>query len=339
MTDQHLPNDETPITVAVSGAGGMIGYSLVFRMAAGGMFGGERRITLRLLEHPWRMPHLQATAMELEDCAFPLLHSVVITDDPREAFAGADWIVLLAGSPRDVPSPSRLDLLKRNGEIYVDHGRAINAVAPTARILVVAAPCNINCMIAMDHAPDVPQEHWFALNRVNQIRAVAQIAHKTGTAVGHVHGVTVWGNHGDRVYVDVRHAYINGKQFTDVIDDPIWAGETLQQIVRHRAAEVFQRRGVAPSATAAQAILGTIHSIVTPTPLGRSFAAAVRSDGSYGVPRGLIFGFPLRTEDGRHWSIVDDLYLDDFAQEQLALNVAQLEYEVVMAERWFGQVP
>jgi malate dehydrogenase len=336
MSEPRRSQDVDPITVAVSGAGGMIGYQLVFRLAAGGMFGGDRPIALRLLEHAWRMPHLQATAMELDDCAFPLLRQTTITDDPREAFAGADWIVMLAGSPRDVPSPSRLDLLRRNGEIYVEHGRAVNSVAPAARILVVAAPCNVNCMIAMNHAQDVPREHWFALNRVNQMRAASLIAKQAEVPVSHVHGVTVWGNHGDRVYVDLHHAWIDGRPAGDFITDVQWARNTLQQAVRHRAADVFQRRGVAPAATAAQAILGTVHSIVTPTPLGRSFAAAVASDGSYGVPQGLIFGFPLRTEDGRTWSIVDDLYLDEFAQEQLAQNVVQLEQEAVMAERWFG---
>lgn len=326
-----------PITIAVSGAGGMIGYSLLFRIAAGGMFGSEQPISLRLLEHGWRMPHLRAAAMELEDCAFPLLRSLVLADDAHEAFAAADWIILLAGSPRDVPKPSRLELLKRNGSIYVEHGRAVNAVAPTARIIVVAAPCNTNCLIAMKHAQDVPREHWFALSRVNQIRAAALIAQKAGVSVRNVHRLAVWGNHGDQVYIDLHNARLGARPAGEIITDDKWARETLQEFVRHRAADIFQLRGVAPAATATQAILGTVHSLVTPTPLERFFSVAVPSDGSYGVPRNLVFAFPVRTEDGRSWSIVDGLYLDEFAQEQIKLNIEQLEQEAVFAERWFGQ--
>jgi malate dehydrogenase len=330
------PNDTPPITVAISGAGGMIGYSLLLRIAAGGMFGPERPVELKLLEHSWRMPHLRAAALELEDCAFPLLRSTTSTDDPREAFAGADWIILLAGSPRDVPKPKRLELLKRNGEIYVEHGRAINAASPTARILVIAGPCNTNCLIAMRHAQDVPREHWFALSRVNQMRAAVLIAQKAGVPVRRVHRVAVWGNHGEQVYVDLHNARIGNRPAGEVITDLNWARGDLQERVRHRAAEIFELRGVAPAATACQAVLGTVHSLVTPTPLDRFFAAAVPSDGSYGVPKDIVFSFPLRTEDGATWSIVDDLYIDEFAQDQIKRNVEQLEQEALLASRWFG---
>jgi malate dehydrogenase len=330
------PRDMPAITVAISGAGGAVGYGLVFRIAAGAMFGANQRVSLRLLEHQNKMRQLQATAMELTDCAFPLLDSFVVTDDPLEAFAGADWIVLLAGSPRDVPKPSRIDVLRANGQIYVDHGRAINRASPAARILVVAAPCNANCMIAMSQAHDVPKEHWFALNRLDRMRATAMIAQKAGVPVGEVNRVIVWGNHSDLMYVDYHHAFIGKRPAHEVIQDIQWAHETLQKSVAHRTAEIDRLRGGTPVATAAQAILGTIHSITTPTPFEQRFGAAVCSDGSYGVPRGLIFGFPLRTEDGRQWQIEQGLYLDDFAQTKIDRNVAELEYEAVLAQEWFG---
>lgn len=330
------PRDHSPITVAISGAGGAVGYGLVFRIAAGAMFGAQQRVSLRLLEHSDKMRRLQATAMELNDCAFPLLDSFVVSDDPLEAFAGADWIVLLAGSPRDVPKPSRVDMLRANGEIYVEHGRAINRASPSARILVVAAPCNANCMIAMNQAHDVPKQHWFALNRLDRMRATAMIAHKAGVPVSKVNRVIVWGNHSDLMYVDFHNAFIGDRPAHEVVNDVQWAHETLQRAVAHRSAEIFRLRGGSPVATAAQAIIGTIYSITTPTPFEQRFGAGVYSDGSYGVPRGLIFGFPLRTEDGKQWRIEEGLYLDDFAQTKIDRNVAELEYEAVLAQEWFG---
>jgi malate dehydrogenase len=274
--------------------------------------------------------------MELTDCAFPLLDSFVVTDDPLEAFADADWIVLLAGSPVDVPRPSRIDVLKANGGIYVEHGRAINQASPSARILVVAAPCNANCMIAMSQAHDVPKQHWFALNRLDRMRATALIAQKAGVPVSQVNRVNVWGNHGELMYVDFHNAYIGNAPAHEVIQDLQWSHETLQKSVANRSSEIFRLRGRSPIATATQAILGTIHSIVTPTPFERTFGAGVFSDGSYGVPDGLIFGFPLRTEDGQQWAIEQGLYLDEFAQTKIDRNVAELEYEAVLAQEWFG---
>jgi len=334
MQPEH--EERRPIHVAISGAAGTVGYGLLFRIAAGGMFGADQPVALRLLEHPRQMARLRATAMELTDCAFPLLHSHSITDDPLEAFAGADWIILLAGSPRETPRPARTDLLRRNGAIYVEHGRAINKASPAARILAVSAPCNANCMIAMSHAPDVPKEHWFALNRLDAMRGTALIAEKAGVPVGHVNRVTVWGNHSELQYIDFHNAFINETPARGLIHDVQWAHETLQAAVARRSAEVFELRGGSPAATAAQAILSTVRSLTMPTPFGRRFAAAVCSDGSYGVPRGLVFGFPLRTDDGRNWTIVPDLYLDEFAQTKIDRNVTELEYEAVLAQEWFG---
>jgi malate dehydrogenase len=328
--------DLPPIRIAISGAGGLVAYHLAFRIAAGGMFGADQRVTLSLLEQPWRMPLVRALAMELGDCSFPLLHSQVVTADPSEAFSDADWIILLAGAPRASPSPSRLELMKRNGEIYVEHGRAINSTALNARIIVVAAPCNTNCMIAMDRAPNIPREHWFAMNRLDQLRAKALVAEKANVDVSRVHGVAVWGNHGDQVYVDIHHALIDDQPADKVIDDVHWVQTTLQDFVRRRSAELFSMRNASPAGTACQAILGTVRSISNPTPLMRHFTASVPSDGSYGVPSALVFGFPLRTESGKTYSIAQDYYLDEFAQEQIAINIKQLEQEAVAAQRWFS---
>jgi malate dehydrogenase len=327
---------KSPIKVAISGAGGTVGYGLVFRIAAGAMFGADQPVSLRLLETPEKMQLLRATSLELSDCAFPLLHSHLITDDPSEAFAGAHWIILLADSPHEVPRPARAEMLKRNGAIYVEHGRAINRASPAARILVVSAPCNANCMVAMSHAPDVPKEHWFALNRLDAMRATVLIAEKAGVPVSQVNRVTVWGNHSELQYIDFHNAFIHDTPAHEIVKDVQWAHETLQSAVAKRSKEIFELRGCSPAATAGQAILGTIHSITVPTPFGRRFDAAVCSDGSYGVPRGLVFGFPLRTEDGRTWSIVPNLFLDEFAQTKIDRNVAELEYEAVLAQEWFG---
>ncbi|HEX3870464.1 MAG TPA: malate dehydrogenase [Pirellulales bacterium] len=323
-------------TVAISGAGGAVGYGLVFRIAAGGMFGAHHQVSLRLLEHAERMQRLKATAMELFDCAFPLLDSYHVTSDPVDAFSDADWIILLADSPRESARISREEQIRRNGELYAEHGRAINVASPRARILVVASPSNIQCAIAMKYAPNVPQEHWFALNRLDRMRAVALIAEKAGVPVSKVTRVNVWGNHSELLYVDFHNAFIDDQPAYEVIRDEHWAQTTLQEFVHRRAEDILNLRGLSAVATASQAILGTVNSFVTPTPFGHRFGAGVVSDGSYDVPKGLVFGFPLRTEDGKMWSIVPDLFLTDFAEERIAANIAQIEKEMVIVESLFG---
>ena len=319
-----------PIRVAISGAGGQIGYSLVFRIAAGGLFGGDFPVALSLLEAPDELPMLEAVRMELGDCAFPLLDEVRIGGDPRRAFEGADWVILLAGSPRQ-PGQKRSDLIRTNGPIFVEHGRAINEAAPCARVLVVANPCNTNCAIARSHAMNVPDGHWFALNRLDRMRATAMIAEKAGVPVSQVTRVTVWGNHSESAYVDVRNAFIGDRPATEVITDRAWTSDGLSAALAHRSLDIIARRGASPAGTAAQAILGTIRSITTPTPYAQRFGAAVLADGSYGVPRGMVFGLPLRTEDGRSWSVVQGLYHDEEAQRRLAANVEALHHEAVLA--------
>jgi malate dehydrogenase len=300
------------------------------------MFGAQCSVSLRLLERPQRMHRLQAMAMELFDCAFPLLDSYTTSDDPAEAFSGADWIILLADASRESGLLSSEEQIRRNGEIYAEHGRAINAAAPSARILVVANPTNMLCSIAMRFAPNVPREHWFALNQVDRMRGIAIIAAHAKVPVSKVSQLNVWGNHSDLTYVDFHNAFINDRPAYETIPDEHWAQTTLQELVHDRTRRITAVYDRSPVATASQAILTTVNSLVTPTPFGFRFGAAVVSDGSYNVPQGIVFGFPLRTEDGRQWSIVSDLFLTDFAVDRIAANVAEIEKGLVFVESLFG---
>ncbi|MBS0208360.1 MAG: malate dehydrogenase [Planctomycetes bacterium] len=327
------PGDEpaAPIRVAISGASGHLGYNLVFRIAAGALFGPVQSVTLSLLESPKGMRALQALSMELKDCAYPLLNDIELSSDPFEAFHGADWVILLAGWPLNYDQSSRHDLLHKNGPIYVEHGRAINLACPTARILVVAEPCNTNCMIAMHEAPNVAPERWFALNRLDRMRATAMIAEKAQVPVSKVNRVTVWGNHSESIFVDFRNSFIGERPAHELITDQKWVHEVFEPAVATRSREINSLCGTTPAAAAAQAILGTIRSISTPTPFYRRFGAAVCSPGAYDVPKGLVFGLPLRTEDGHQWDVVDDLYIDNYARARLDQNIEELELEKTAA--------
>jgi malate dehydrogenase len=316
-----------PIRVAVAGAAGIIGYSLVFRIAAGGMFGPEQPVALQLLELHQAMPQLEASVMELKDSAYPLLAGLTIGTDSREIFRGADWIILLGRKPLSRETADRNDLLRANALTMVEQGRAINQAAPTARVLVVAQPCNTNCLIALSHAKDVPKEHWFALNRLLWLRAVSMVAEKTNMCVSQVSRLTVWGNTSRTAYIDVRHTLVGEKPALEAIGDPEWVTKVMEPTVAKRDREILRVRGTSPGGSVAQAILGTIRSITTPTPYERWFPACVVSDGSYGITRGLVFGLPVTTRDGRTWSIVDNLYIDEVACARIAANVAELEHE------------
>lgn len=333
---RYSQGDEAPppVRVAITGAGGRIGHTLAFQIASGALFGFHRPVSLSLLDRPEAMNLLQAMEMELQDCAFPLLEESSISHDPYEALAEADWVIMLAsqaGQSLDLARCSRLDLVRANGPIYAEHGRAINKVAANARMLVVAEPCNTNCRIAMSYCVNVPPEHWFALNGVARRRACGLIAAEAGVPVSSVNRVTIWGNHSSKMYIDFYNAYIGNRPARDIITDPEWPHRVLEPKVTSRDAELYALSRSSPWATAAHAIMGTMRSITTPTPYGRRFGAAVRSDGSYGVPHGLIFGFPLRSEDGRTWRIVDSLYLDEQANRRLLENIEELEREAVVA--------
>lgn len=328
-----------PIRIAVTGAAGRIGYALLPRIANGGLFGLDQPVALSLLETPAAMPLLDTTVMELEDCALPLLQSVSTSTDPAEAFAGADWVLLLASAPYQ-PGMSRADALRANGPIFQAHGRAINEAAKNARVLVVANPPNTNCMIARSVARDVHPAHWFAMTRLDQNRARAMLARKARVVVDQVTRVTAWGNHGPSVYIDVRNAWIGDRPALEIINDPEWVRDELESGLSSRGQRLHDVRKASPAMSAAQAILGTVRALNSPTPLEHWFSVAVVSDGSYEVPPGLVFGLPVRTEDGRGWSVVQSHYLDTHAQQRIAANVSELEHEAaVVADLLPARVP
>jgi malate dehydrogenase len=325
-----------PTRIAVTGAGGQIGYALAFRVALGGLFGADHPVILSLMDRPENMPVLQALEMELTDCTFPLLKELRIGHDPFAAFRDAEWVILLGSRGWASKSASRIELLRESGPAFVEYGRAIQAEAPSARILVVANPCNTNCLIARSHAPAVLEPHWFAMNQLDRMRATALVAAKAGVAPTEVSRVIAWGNHSESVFVDFDNIGIRDRPAGEVIHDPAWVRDVFHPTVSRRTSEILKRRGSSPAASTAQAILTTIRAVSSPTPHQHVFGACVTSDGSYGVPRGLVFGFPLRTEDGSHWSIVEGLYHDAFARERIAANVAELNEEAAAVSDLVG---
>jgi malate dehydrogenase len=314
----------TPIRVAVTGAGGQIGYALLFRLASGAAFGPEHPVALQLLEITPALPALTGTLMELEDCALPLLSSVTATDQAEAAFEGADWVVLVGGLPRK-EGQSRADLIRANSPIFTGQGKAINAAAgPNVRVLTVANPCNTNCLIARSHAPKVKGDRWFAMTRLDQNRAAALLARKAEVPVGAVTCMTIWGNHSDTQYPDYKNAKIQGKPATQVISDPAWFTETYIPTVAKRGSAVIKARGASSAASAANAICDSLRALHLPTPKGDWFSAAVVSDGSYGIPAGLTYSFPLVSKGHSAWSIVPDLPIDAQARARLDASAAEL---------------
>ena len=315
-----------PLHVAVTGAGGQIGYALIFRIASGAIFGPDQPVSLGLLEITPALPALNGTLMEMEDCAFPLLSGVKATDKAEEAFAGADWVILVGGLPRK-EGMSRADLIRANGPIFTGQGKAINdAAGPDVLILTVANPCNTNCLIAKSHAPKVAPERWFAMTRLDQNRAASQLAVKAGVPVGSVSKMTIWGNHSDTQYPDYKNAQIDGKLATEFISDHAWLADTFIPTVAKRGSAVIKARGASSAASAANAAIDSVRSASVPTPGADWFSAGVVSDGSYGIPAGLIYSFPLRT-DGKKWEIVSGLVIDDDARKRLDASAAELQQE------------
>jgi malate dehydrogenase len=317
-----------PIRVAITGAGGQIGYAILFRIAAGNVFGPDQPVSLGLLEITPALPALNGTLMELEDCAFPLVGDVKATDKAEEAFGDADWVVLVGGLPRK-EGMTRGDLIRANGPIFTGQGKAINAAAgKDVRILTVANPCNTNCLIARSHAPRVPADRWFAMTRLDQNRAAAQLAKKAGVPVGQVTRMTIWGNHSDTQYPDYKNALIGGKPAPQVIPDAAWLADTFVPTVAKRGAAVIKARGASSAASAANAAIDSLRSASAPTAGGDCFSAGVVSDGkSYGIPSGMIYSFPLTTADGKSWAIVDGLTLDGDARKRLDASAAELQGE------------
>jgi malate dehydrogenase len=314
----------TPIRVALSGAGGQIGYAILFRLASGAVFGPDQPVSLRLLEITPILPALRGTLMELEDCAFPLLADMDASDKAEEAFEGADWVILVGGLPRK-DGMSRADLIRANGPIFTGQGKAINdSAGPDVRVLTVANPCNTNCLIARSHAPRVAGDRWFAMTRLDQNRAASQLARKAGVPVASVKKMAIWGNHSDTQYPDYKNAEIAGVVATRVIADASWYAETFIPTVAKRGGAVIKARGASSAASAANAALDTVRSLHVPTPPGDFFSAGVVSDGSYGIPSGLIYSFPLVSKGNAHWSIVQELPIDEDARKRLDASAAEL---------------
>jgi len=317
-----------PLHIAVTGAAGQIGYALLFRLASGEVFGPDQPVVLHLIELPQAMSALDGVQMELDDCAFPLLHGVVKADSDHleDGFRDCNVILLVGSVPRK-QGMERGDLIRINGPIFTSTGRAINeAAADDVRVLVVGNPCNTNCLIAMNNAPRIPRDRWYAMTRLDENRAVSQLAHKSGHPVSEIARMTIWGNHSATQYPDFFHATIGGRPAPEVIEDHDWLKGEFISTVQKRGAAIIQARGASSAASAASAALDSVKSAMTVTPEGHWFSAAVCSDGSYGVDEGLIFGFPL-TSDGRTWKIVQDLEHNEFAKEKFDATLAELRTE------------
>ncbi|HEX2747450.1 MAG TPA: malate dehydrogenase [Verrucomicrobiales bacterium] len=315
-----------PIRVAVTGAAGQIGYSLLFRIASGSMFGPDQPVILHLLEIEPALPTLQGVVMELDDCAFPLLQGVVPTANMDEAFRGVNWALLVGSVPRKA-GMERKDLLNINGKIFIGQGQAIaRNAASDARVLVVGNPCNTNCLIAMSNAPDLPADRWFAMTRLDENRAKSQLAAKAGRHSSEVTNMAIWGNHSSTQYPDFTHAKIGGKPVTEVISDQAWLEGEFISTVQQRGAAIIKARGSSSAASAANAVVDTVRSLTTPTPSGDWTSVCVPSDGSYGIEKGLIVGFPVRT-DGKKVEIVQGLEHGAFGQGKIDATINELKEE------------
>ncbi len=312
-----------PIRVTVTGAAGQIGYSLLFRIASGSMLGPQQPVILQLLEIPGAMDALRGVAMELDDCAFELLSDVVITDNPDEAF-DATQIALLVGSRPRSKGMERKDLLEANGAIFTVQGRALAArAAADVRVLVVGNPANTNCLIAMNNASGVATERFTAMTRLDHNRAKAQLAARVGADVGDITQMTIWGNHSATQYPDLFHCRVNGANAAQLVNDHDWLEETFIPTVQQRGAAIIEARGASSAASAASAAVDHVRDWISGTPDGDWVSMAVSSDGSYGVPEGLISSFPVRCSDGAY-EIVSDLEIDDFSRARIDASVAEL---------------
>jgi malate dehydrogenase len=316
---------KAPIRVAVTGAAGQIAYNLLFSIGNGDVFGPEQPVHLSLLEIPPAMDALEGVAMELEDCAFELLAGVSLSSDPKLAFKDVSWALLVGSKPRG-KGMERGDLIRENGPIFVGQGQALEGAASDVRILVVGNPCNTNCLIAMRNAPSIPKDRWFAMTRLDHNRAAAQLADKAGRPVSDVTNVSIWGNHSATQFPDYFHAKINGVAATEVIQERDWLEGDFISRVQKRGAEIIQARGKSSAASAANAVIGHMRSMTFGTPADDWTSAAICSDGSYGVPEGLISSFPLRVAGGS-WQIVEGLEHDAFAQKKIEASIRELEEE------------
>ena len=320
---------KSPIRVAVTGAAGQIGYSLLFRIASGSMFGPEQPVILHLLEIEHALKALHGVVMELEDCAFPLLQGVVPTASLDEGFKGVNWALLVGSVPRKA-GMERKDLLGINGRIFTGQGQAIarNAAADV-RVLVVGNPCNTNCLIAMSHARAVPTDRWFAMTMLDQNRARRQLAKKAGVDITRITNMAIWGNHSITMYPDFYNARIGGRPALEIIPDEAWFKDTFIPAIQKRGATIIEARGASSAASATSAIIDTVRALTTPTAAGDCFSVAVCSEGSYGIEPGLIYSFPVRS-DGRQWSVIPDVPVNEFSRAKLTATENELKEEKAM---------
>ncbi len=318
---------KSPITVSITGAAGQIGYALLFRIASGFVFGPDQPVNLRLIEIEPGMAALAGVMMELDDCAFPLLHDVIGTSDLNEGFKGANWALLVGSVPRKA-GMERADLLGINGKIFTGQGKAIaRNAAKDVRVLVVGNPCNTNALIAMNNAEGVPKDRFFAMTRLDENRAKSQLARKASVHQSKVTNLSIWGNHSATQYPDFSNAKINGRPVSDVISHVAWLKGDFISTVQQRGAAIIKARGASSAASAANAALDTLKSLITPTPVGDWHSVAVCSDGSYGIEKGLIASMPIRTLSDGKWEVVQGLPIDAFSQEKINFTINELKEE------------
>ena len=322
---------KTPVRVAVTGAAGQIGYSLLFRIASGAMLGPDQPVVLQLLEITPALNALRGVAMELEDCAFPLLAGVVQTDEPDRAFEGASFALLVGSRPR-AKGMERKDLLEANGAIFTVQGRALSEnAADDVRVLVVGNPANTNALIAMRNAPRIPRERFTAMTRLDHNRAMAQLASKTGASVTDIRRMTIWGNHSATQYPDLFHAEVRGRNAAELVNDRAWIESTFIPTVQQRGAAIIEARGLSSAASAASAAIDHVRDWAAGTPAGDWTSMAVPSDGSYGIPDGLMYSFPVTTQAGE-WSVVQGLEIDGFSRARMDATRDELIEEMSTVE-------
>jgi malate dehydrogenase len=317
---------DTPVRVAVTGAAGQIGYAILFRIASGQLLGPDTPVQLSLLEIPPAVKAAEGTAMELDDCAFPLLRGIDISDNPNQAFDGVSVVLLVGARPRS-KGMERADLLEANGGIFKPQGEALNAhAASDIKVLVVGNPANTNCLIAQSNAPDIPRERFTAMTRLDHNRAIAQLAAKAGVTVGDITNMTIWGNHSATQYPDIFHAKVNGRNAAEAVNDQSWLEGDFIPTVQKRGAAIIEARGASSAASAANAAIDHVHDWVLGTPAGDWVSMAIPSDGSYGVEEGVISSFPVSCSGGAY-EVVQGLDIDDFSRGRIDATVNELKEE------------
>ncbi len=320
---------KNPVHVAVTGAAGQIGYSLLVRIASGQLLGPDQPVILRLIEIEPAMGALEGVVMELQDCAFPLLKGIVPTCDLAEGFNNASWALLVGSVPRKA-GMERKDLLGINGKIFTSQGKAIQEnAASDIRTLVVGNPCNTNCLIAMNNAPDIPKDRWFAMTKLDENRAKTQLAIKAGVDTTDVKNLAIWGNHSSTMYPNYFDATIGGKAATDVITDEAWYKDSFIPTVQQRGAAIIKARGLSSAASAANAAIDTVANIIKPTAADDVFSVGICSQGEYGIEPGLIYSYPIKS-DGKNLTVVEGLDINEFSQQKIKETEAELSEEKVM---------